>query len=79
MVADARTRSAEPSREAADQGVSGATYRNQSLPQEDIAVTPDFSPLYRSTVGFDRLFTMLDSLGQPDQGQISALQYRAHR
>ena len=29
----------------------------------------DFSPLYRSTVGFDRLFTMLDSLGQPDQGQ----------
>ncbi|PTM94336.1 Hsp20 family protein [Mycoplana dimorpha] len=27
----------------------------------------DFSPLYRSTVGFDRLFTMLDSLGQPDQ------------
>jgi molecular chaperone IbpA len=29
----------------------------------------DFSPLYRSTVGFDRLFTMLDSLGQPDSGQ----------
>lgn len=29
----------------------------------------DFSPLYRSTVGFDRLFTMLDSLGQPDQAQ----------
>lgn len=29
----------------------------------------DFSPLYRSTVGFDRLFTMLDSLAQPDQGQ----------
>ncbi|APO76253.1 small heat shock protein [Rhizobium etli 8C-3] len=28
----------------------------------------DFSPLYRSTVGFDRLFTMLDSLAQPDQG-----------
>ena len=27
----------------------------------------DFSPLYRSTVGFDRLFTMLDSLGQPEQ------------
>ncbi|WP_026616233.1 Hsp20 family protein [Ensifer aridi] len=26
----------------------------------------DFSPLYRSTVGFDRLFTMLDSLGQPE-------------
>jgi len=29
----------------------------------------DFSPLYRSTVGFDRLFTMLDSLAQPDQVQ----------
>ncbi len=29
----------------------------------------DFSPLYRSTVGFDRLFTMLDSLAQPDNGQ----------
>lgn len=27
----------------------------------------DFSPLYRSTVGFDRLFTMLDGLGQPEQ------------
>ena len=29
----------------------------------------DFSPLYRSTVGFDRLFTMLDTLGQPESGQ----------
>lgn len=29
----------------------------------------DFSPLYRSTVGFDRLFTMLDTLGQPEGGQ----------
>ena len=29
----------------------------------------DFSPLYRSTVGFDRLFSMLDSLGQPEQAQ----------
>lgn len=29
----------------------------------------DFSPLYRSTVGFDRLFTMLDSLAQPDNAQ----------
>ena len=28
--------------------------------------TFDLAPLYRSTVGFDRLFTMLDSLGQPD-------------
>lgn len=29
----------------------------------------DFSPLYRSTVGFDRLFSLLDGVGQPDQGQ----------
>ena len=29
----------------------------------------DFAPLYRSTVGFDRLFTMLDSLGQPETAQ----------
>ncbi len=28
----------------------------------------DFSPLYRSTVGFDRLFGMLDNVGQPDSG-----------
>jgi molecular chaperone IbpA len=28
----------------------------------------DFTPLYRSTVGFDRLFTMLDTLAQPDSG-----------
>ena len=29
----------------------------------------DFSPLYRSTVGFDHLFSMLDQIGQPDSGQ----------
>ena len=32
----------------------------------------DFSPLYRSTVGFDRLFTMLDSLAQPEQSQAQS-------
>ncbi|MCQ8783309.1 Hsp20 family protein [Mangrovibrevibacter kandeliae] len=26
----------------------------------------DFAPLYRSTVGFDRLFSMLDNLAQPE-------------
>jgi molecular chaperone IbpA len=31
--------------------------------------TFDFSPLYRSTVGFDRLFSKLDSLGQMDTAQ----------
>ena len=29
----------------------------------------DFAPLYRSTVGFDRLFSLLDSLAAPDNGQ----------
>ncbi|MBP0615953.1 Hsp20 family protein [Jiella mangrovi] len=29
----------------------------------------DFAPLYRSTVGFDRLVSMLDGLSQPDSGQ----------
>ena len=29
----------------------------------------DFSPLYRSTVGFDRLFSMLDTLAQPESAQ----------
>lgn len=31
--------------------------------------TVDFSPLYRSTVGFDRLFSLLDSAGAVDQTQ----------
>src|SRR5882724_12699442 len=29
----------------------------------------DFAPLYRSTVGFDRLFTLLDTLAAPDRAQ----------
>lgn len=29
----------------------------------------DFTPLHRSTVGFDRLFSMLDTHAQPDNGQ----------
>jgi molecular chaperone IbpA len=29
----------------------------------------DLSPLYRSTVGFDRMFSMLDQLTNPDNGQ----------
>jgi molecular chaperone IbpA len=28
----------------------------------------DLSPLYRSTVGFDRLFSLLDQVGGPDTG-----------
>lgn len=26
----------------------------------------DFAPLYRSTIGFDRLFSMLDNMGNPE-------------
>ena len=39
----------------------------------------DFSPLYRSTVGFDRLFTMLDSLGQPENSGQSYPPYNIER
>ncbi len=39
----------------------------------------DFSPLYRSTVGFDRLFTMLDTLAQPEGGQNSYPPYNIER
>ena len=39
----------------------------------------DFSPLYRSTVGFDRLFTMLDTLGQPESGSQTYLPYNIER
>ncbi|WP_274627803.1 Hsp20 family protein [Arvimicrobium flavum] len=39
----------------------------------------DFSPLYRSTVGFDRLFTMLDSLGQPEGSQTTYPPYNIER
>nr|WP_275949684.1 Hsp20 family protein [Jiella avicenniae] len=36
---------------------------------ENIMRHVDFAPLYRSTVGFDRLVSMLDGLSQPDNGQ----------
>ncbi len=39
----------------------------------------DFSPLYRSTVGFDRLFSMLDTLGQPENGQTTYPPYNITR
>ena len=29
----------------------------------------DFSPLYRSTVGFDRMFSLLDNINQPEPAQ----------
>ncbi len=39
----------------------------------------DFSPLYRSTVGFDRLFSLLDSMGQPDQSAPAYPPYNIER
>jgi len=37
------------------------------LLKENVAMrTLDFAPLYRTTVGFDRLFDMLDNAGRPD-------------
>ncbi len=38
----------------------------------------DFSPFYRSTVGFDRLLTLLDKAsGAENAPKLSPLQYRA--
>ena len=39
----------------------------------------DFSPLYRSTVGFDRLFNLLDSMGQPEQSAPTYPPYNIER
>jgi molecular chaperone IbpA len=34
--------------------------------KENIMRSVDFAPLYRSTVGFDRLFSLLDGVAQPE-------------
>ena len=39
----------------------------------------DFSPLYRSTVGFDRIFTLLDTMAQPEGGQTTYPPYNIER
>jgi len=52
---------------ADDQGGAFPTQPQTLLLKEDTMRHVDFSPLYRSTVGFDRIFTMLDSLAQPEQ------------
>ncbi|MCW2306082.1 Hsp20 family protein [Rhodobium gokarnense] len=39
----------------------------------------DFSPLYRSTVGFDRLFSMLDSMTAGENGNASYPPYNIER
>ena len=41
--------------------------------------TVDFSPLYRSTVGFDRLFNLLDTMGAPDTNAQSYPPYNIER
>ncbi len=52
-----------------DMEVPGGYIATRCFKSEDIMRHVDFSPLYRSTVGFDRLFTLLDSLAQPDNAQ----------
>jgi molecular chaperone IbpA len=39
----------------------------------------DFAPLYRSTVGFDRLFSLLDSASGVDQGPTAYPPYNIER
>ena len=39
----------------------------------------DFTPLYRSTVGFDRLFSLLDSVSGPDKGPTAYPPYNIER
>ncbi|MEX6505939.1 Hsp20 family protein [Jiella sp. M17.18] len=39
----------------------------------------DFAPLYRSTVGFDRLFSMLDGLSQPEANTQTYPPYNIER
>ena len=39
----------------------------------------DFTPLYRSTVGFDKLFSMLDTVSGPDGGAPSYPPYNIER
>ena len=39
----------------------------------------DFAPLYRSTVGFDRLFNLLDSVGGYDQAPTAYPPYNIER
>jgi molecular chaperone IbpA len=54
---------------SASAGSNAGFYANLLLQGGQTMRQFDFSPFYRSTVGFDRLFSMLDSMGQPDNGQ----------
>jgi molecular chaperone IbpA len=51
-----------------------------SLKEEDMKMRQyDLSPLYRSTVGFDRLFTLLDSMASMDAGSQTYPPYNIER
>ncbi|MCI4679225.1 Hsp20 family protein [Rhodoblastus acidophilus] len=39
----------------------------------------DLSPLYRSTIGFDRLFSLLDQAGAPESAAVSYPPYNIER
>jgi molecular chaperone IbpA len=49
------------------------------LDEDMIMRTFDFAPLYRSTIGFDHLSQMLDSIAQRDQNQPSYPPYNIER
>jgi molecular chaperone IbpA len=67
MVAAANDRGCWPQENSPKPGIfAQAKTQNVALKEGFIMRHVDFSPLYRSTVGFDRLFTMLDSLSAPD-------------
>jgi molecular chaperone IbpA len=46
---------------------------------EDMTMRIDFSPLYRSTVGFDRLFSLMDGLGAGEAAQPTYPPYNIER
>jgi hypothetical protein len=58
------------SQEVAIQGLSARDQAQTCCSQENRTMRhADFAPLYRSTVGFDRLFSLLDTLATPDSAQ----------
>src|SRR5919206_3689800 len=65
---------------AHDQRPDGNVGHRMSLNQGGHAMrTFDFAPLYRSTVGFDRLFSMLDQMGGVEGSTPSYPPYNIER
>jgi molecular chaperone IbpA len=54
---------------SACQGFAASKRKTMLLKGEQTMRHVDFSPFYRSTVGFDRLFSMLDQLATPEGAQ----------